>query len=166
MTRTNAQGKPYNEDQERLATLAESLGWVVDDSDITQLGLRFSHGEGEGEFCVWASIYIKPHWRKCEYIGGYASNHKSFATCEDALRSGYEPDTTLGLGQHGIAIGARIKWRTDIVDNPNPNGQGDRWVEVYTEGTAMFAFGEAGRYIHVRHDDGREENINSSELRN
>ena len=162
MTRTNAKGHEYNERQEELATLAESLGWEVVDVGIHHDGLKFQHGE----FRVWASIYTKPHWRKCEFIGGYASNHKSFDSCEDALRSGYEPDTTLGLGQHGIAIGGRIKWRTDLVENPNPTGRYDRWVDVCTEGTALFAFGEDGRFIHVRHDNGQEENINSTELRN
>lgn len=166
MTRTNAQSKVYNEEQERLAILAESLGWVVDDSCITQHGLRFRHGEGDGEFCVWASTYTNPHWRKCEYIGGYASNHKSFDSCEVALRSGFEPDLTLGLGQHGLSVGQRIKWRSDVVENPNSTSNLDRWIDVCTEGTVLFGFGEGGRFVHVRHDDGREENINNSELRN
>ena len=161
--RTNAKGEMYSTANEALATLAESLGWVVDDAGINQHGLRFRHGEGEGEFCVWASTYNKPHWRKCEYIGGYASNQKSFDFCEDALRSGYEPDETRGLGQHGIAVGGRIKWRTNVVENPDKTDK--RWVDVCTEGTALFAFGEDGRFIHVRHDDGCEQTINSNDLR-
>ena len=161
MARTNANGQQYNEQQEALATLAESLGWEVDDLGLHHDGLKFIHGE----FHVWASTYAKLHWCKCEYIGGYASNHKSFNSCEEALRSGYEPDETFGLGQHGIAVGGRIKWRTDIVENPNPTTPSDRWVDVCTEGTALFAFGEDGRFIHVRHDNGFEENINSNDLR-
>lgn len=150
MPRTNAQSKVYNEELERLATLAESLGWIVDDSEITQNGLRFRHGEGDAEFVVWASTYGRCHWRKCQYIGGYASNHKSFDSCENALRSGYEPDITLGLGQHGIAVGGRIKWRCDLVPNLDPTGE--KWVDVCAAGIALFAFGENGRFIKVKRD--------------
>lgn len=148
MPRTNAQSKVYNEELERLATLAESLGWIVDDSEITQNGLRFRHGEGDAKFVVWASTYGGCHWRKCQYIGGYASNHKSFDSCEEALRSGYEPDRTLGLGQHGISVGDRIKWRCDLVPNPDPTGE--KWIDVCVEGIALFAFGENGRFIKVK----------------
>lgn len=150
MPRTNAQSKVYNEELERLATLAESLGWIVDDSEITQNGLRFRHGEGDAKFVVWASTYGGCHWRKCQYIGGYASNHKSFDSCEEALRSGYEPDRTLGLGQHGISVGDRIKWRCDLVPNPDPTGE--KWIDVCVEGIALFAFGENGRFIKVKRD--------------
>ena len=41
MTRTNAQGNAYSPEQELMATLAESLGWVVDDTGIYLID--FSH---------------------------------------------------------------------------------------------------------------------------
>ena len=161
MTRRNSDGKEYNEQQEELATLAESIGWVVDDSGLGHDGLKFTHGN----FVVWATTYGRPHWRKCEYINGYAANHQSYVTCAEALKSGYEPDATLGLGHHGIAIGDRVKWRSDLIPNPNPSGNGDRWLDVISEGVALYAFGEDGRFIHVQPDDGDSTNIMAMDLR-
>lgn len=150
MTRTNAQGNAYSPEQELMATLAESLGWVVDDTGIYQHGLRFHHGNGNEKISVWASTHGGYHWRKCQYIEGYAANHMSFKTCEDVLRSGYEPDRTLGLGQLGISVGDRIKWRCNLIPNSDPSGE--KWVEICVDGVALFAFGENSRFIKVKRD--------------
>lgn len=156
--RVNAKGEKYNETQEAMATLAESLGWVVDDSKLYHHGLTFNHGN----IHVWKSTYNGLHWRKCEYIHGCAANHQSFNTCEEALRSGFAEDPTEGLGATKYTKGQRITILADRKQNPMKNME---WEDTYTEAVVEWAFGENSQFIHVLCDDGTEHTVNQYDIK-
>ena len=76
----------YSEENEKLADLAISLGWKVDDYQLYKVGLMFN----KGFTMVWRCVSAKHGglvWQVADIINGRFCNHRPEQNLENALRN-------------------------------------------------------------------------------
>ena len=146
-----------SEYNQMLIELGISLGWNVDSSKVNQTGLRFE----KDNFAIWKSAYCGIHWRRCEYINGYAANHKSYDTCEEALQDVCITDSTKGLSNHNLKEGQICKY---LSDNKKTLGSFD-CEPIYSNCKVLSAFGEKCQFILIETDDGKTLAVANYDLR-
>ena len=124
-----------------LIKLAEELGWTVDSSEVNQRGLTFS----KGNFRIWKSIHCGLHWRMCEYINEYAAHHKSFETCEEALKFECVEDISKGLSKHNLKVGQVCEYLSDV----KKNLETCEYDDIYSKCKVLFAYGDTCQFIKI-----------------
>lgn len=84
--RKSINGEIYSEENERIADLATSLGWKVDDYRLHEMGLMFVK-----QFTVvWHCVSIKYGgliWQVADVVNGEFRNHRPSRNIEHALRN-------------------------------------------------------------------------------
>ena len=147
----------FSDYNKSLIKLAEELGWLVDSSEVNQSGLTFS----KGNFLIWKSVHRGLHWRMCEYINEYAAHHKSFETCEEALKSECIEDISKGLSKHNLKVGQVCEYLSDV----KKNLETCEYYDIYSKCKVLFAFGETCRFIMIETEIGDKKVIPEYDLK-
>ena len=146
-----------SEYNQKLIKLAEELGWKVNTSKINHSGLHFE----KGNFYIWKSTHSGLHWRRCEYINERPANHKSYTTCEEALKDECVEDISKGLSKHNLKVGQMCKYYSDN----RKNLETLEFEPIYSNCKVLSAFGENCQFVLIETEDGKQFGIPVYELK-